>query len=98
MTIQTMKDFGIGAGQLFIGGRWVEAAGRDRREIRNPATEAAVDAVPSSNLEDADLANYAASARNFGLAFPMANMIVMSHSPPEGRKAIIHTVELANEL
>ena len=60
MTIQTMKDFGIGAGQLFIGGRWVEAAGRDRREIRNPANEMLVDAVPSSTIEDADRAVAAA--------------------------------------
>ena len=24
MTIQTMRDFGIGEGQLYIGGRWVD--------------------------------------------------------------------------
>jgi lactaldehyde dehydrogenase / glycolaldehyde dehydrogenase len=35
MTIQTMRDFGIGEGQLYIGGRWVDSASRDRREIES---------------------------------------------------------------
>lgn len=60
MTIQTIKDFGIGAGQLFIGGRWVDSAGRDRREIRNPKDASTVDAVASSTIEDADRAVAAA--------------------------------------
>ena len=60
MTIQTIKDFGIGAGQLLIGGRWVDSAGKDRREIFNPKDGSTVDAVPSSTLEDADRAVAAA--------------------------------------
>ena len=50
------------------------------------------------NLADADPAAYAQSVRNFGDAFPQAQRIVMSHSPPEGRKAIGRTLELALEL
>ena len=47
MTVQTMRDFGIGEGQLFIGGRWVDLASRERREIANPKDESIVAAVPS---------------------------------------------------
>ena len=36
MTIQTMRDFGIGEGQLFVGGRWVNSASAERREIAKP--------------------------------------------------------------
>ena len=50
------------------------------------------------NLADADTAHYAAAARNFGAAFSQATTIVMSHSQPEGREAIRHTVALAEEL
>ena len=46
MTIQTMRDFGIGEGQLYIGGRWVDSASRERREIANPKDESIVAAVP----------------------------------------------------
>lgn len=60
MTIQTPKDFGIGAGQLFIGGRWVDSGSRERREIRNPKDATPVDAVASSTVEDADRAVAAA--------------------------------------
>ena len=60
MTIQTMRDFGIGAGQLFIGGRWVESASSERREIHNPKDETPVATVPSSSIEDADRAVAAA--------------------------------------
>ena len=60
MTIQTMRDFGIGEGKLFIGGRWVDSASRDRREIANPKDESIVAAVPSSTTEDADRAVAAA--------------------------------------
>jgi lactaldehyde dehydrogenase/glycolaldehyde dehydrogenase len=60
MTIQTMRDFGIGAGQLFIGGRWVESASSERREIQNPKDETPVATVPSSSIEDADRAVAAA--------------------------------------
>ena len=40
MTIQTMRDFGIGEGQIYIGGHWVDSASRERREIENPKTRA----------------------------------------------------------
>jgi lactaldehyde dehydrogenase/glycolaldehyde dehydrogenase len=60
MTIQTMRDFGIGEGQLYIGGRWVDSASRERREIENPKDESVVAAVPSSTVEDADRAVAAA--------------------------------------
>src|ERR1700688_3920794 len=60
MTIQTMGDFGIGEGQLYIGGRWVDSASRDRREIENPKDESVVAAVASSTIEDADRAVAAA--------------------------------------
>src|ERR1700722_3598644 len=60
MTIQTMRDFGIGEGQLYIGGRWVDSASRERREIANPTDESIVAAVPSATIEDADRAVAAA--------------------------------------
>ena len=60
MTIQTMRDFGIGEGQLYIGGRWVNSASRERREIANPKDESLVALVPSSTIEDADRAVAAA--------------------------------------
>jgi lactaldehyde dehydrogenase / glycolaldehyde dehydrogenase len=60
MTIQTVRDFGIGAGQIYIGGKWVDSASRDRREILNPKDETPVDTVASSNIEDADRAVAAA--------------------------------------
>ncbi|MBZ9938445.1 aldehyde dehydrogenase family protein [Mesorhizobium sp. BR1-1-16] len=60
MTIQTMRDFGIGDGQLFIGGRWVDSASRERREIENPKDQSIVAAVASSTIEDADRAIAAA--------------------------------------
>src|SRR6202167_4040550 len=60
MTIQTMRDFGIGEGQLYIDGRWVDSTSRDRREIENPKDESVVALVPSSTTEDADRAVAAA--------------------------------------
>ncbi len=60
MTIQTMRDFGIGEGQLYIGGRWVDSASRDRREIANPKDESVVALAPSFTTEDADRAVAAA--------------------------------------
>ena len=60
MTIQTIKDYGIGAGQILIGGRWVESTGKDRREIRSPTDGSAVDVAPVSTLQDADRAVAAA--------------------------------------
>ena len=50
------------------------------------------------NLMDADTGHFAAAARAFGQAFPNAQTIVMSHSPPQGREAIAHTVKLAEAL
>lgn len=58
----------------------------------------ASDAPTLGNLSDADTAAYAQSVRNFGAAFPDASLIVMSHSPPEGRKAIQRSLALALEL
>lgn len=49
------------------------------------------------NLADADVANYAAAARRFGAAFPAASTILMSHSAPEGREAIRHTIRMAED-
>jgi lactaldehyde dehydrogenase/glycolaldehyde dehydrogenase len=60
MTIQTMRDFGIGEGQIYVGGRWVDSASRERREIENPKDESVVAAVASSTTEDADRAVAAA--------------------------------------
>lgn len=56
------------------------------------------DSATLGNLADADTAAYAQSVRNFAAAFPDASLIVMSHSPPEGRKAIARSLELAEEL
>ncbi|ABC63608.1 subclass B1 metallo-beta-lactamase [Erythrobacter litoralis] len=56
------------------------------------------DASNLGNLADADTAAYAQSVRNFAAAFPDARTIAMSHSPPEGRKAIERTLDLAEEL
>lgn len=50
------------------------------------------------NLMEADLENYADSARRFGEAFPWATTIVMSHSAPEGRVAIGHTIDMAKQF
>ena len=58
----------------------------------------ASDSPTLGNLADADTAAYAQSVRNFGAAFSDASLIVMSHSPPEGRKAIARSLELAEEL
>ena len=60
MLIQTPKDFGIGRGQIFVGGSWVDSASTDRREIFNPKDESAVDAVAAGSIEDADRAVAAA--------------------------------------
>jgi lactaldehyde dehydrogenase/glycolaldehyde dehydrogenase len=68
MTIQTIKDFGVGAGQVFIGGAWVGAAGRDEREIRNPKNGEHVDIVAVSSPEDADRAVAAARKAQPGWA------------------------------
>ncbi len=56
------------------------------------------DSPTLGNLGDADTAAYAQSVRNFAVAFPDAGLIVMSHSSPEGRRAISHSLELAQEL
>jgi lactaldehyde dehydrogenase/glycolaldehyde dehydrogenase len=60
VSIQKIKDFGVGAKQVFIGGAWVGAAGREEREIRNPKNGEHVDVVAASSLEDADRAVAAA--------------------------------------
>jgi glyoxylase-like metal-dependent hydrolase (beta-lactamase superfamily II) len=56
------------------------------------------DSTSLGNLDDADLAAYEQSVRNFSAAFPDAGLIVMSHSPPETRDAINRTLELAATL
>ena len=55
-----MREFGIGRGQIFIGGRWVDSGSRDRREIQNPKDETHVDEVASGGVEDVDRAVAAA--------------------------------------
>ena len=60
MLIQRPQDFGIGRGQIFVGGSWVDSAGSDRREIFDPKDESAVDAVAAGTTEDADRAVAAA--------------------------------------
>jgi lactaldehyde dehydrogenase/glycolaldehyde dehydrogenase len=80
MSVHAIGDFGIGSGQLFIGGRWVDSASTDRREIRNPKDETVIDAVASSNLEDADRAVAAAKK-----AQPAWNA-----ATPMERAALIH--------
>src|SRR5271163_4061143 len=54
MTVHSIRNFGIGRGQILIGGRWVDAVSRDRREIQNPKDETSVDEVASSGVDDAD--------------------------------------------
>lgn len=49
------------------------------------------------NLADADVDYYATAARNFGEAFPQAGTILMSHSAPDTRKAIRHTIRMAED-
>ena len=56
------------------------------------------DSPTLGNLADADTAAYAQSVRNFAAAFSEAGLIVMSHSPPEGHKAIQRSLELAGKL
>ncbi|WP_240957026.1 MBL fold metallo-hydrolase [Pseudopontixanthobacter vadosimaris] len=56
------------------------------------------DAKTLGNLADADVANYASAARSFGAAFPAADTILVSHSPPQDRRAIAHTIALAERL
>ncbi len=60
MTVQIMRDFGVGDGQLFIGGRWVDAAGKDRRTVANPKDGSTVAAVAEGTTEDVDRAVAAA--------------------------------------
>lgn len=60
MIMQAMRDFGIGEGQIYVGGRWVDSAGRDRREIENPKDESVLTAVAHGTVEDADRAVAAA--------------------------------------
>src|ERR1700689_1038140 len=54
MTVHSIRNFGIGRGQIFIGGRWVDSVSRDRREIRNPKDETSVDEVASSGEENVE--------------------------------------------
>jgi len=68
MTIQTATDFGIGRGQIFVGGRWIASASPDHREIFNPKDESAVDAVAAGTVEDADRAVAAAKKAQPGWA------------------------------
>ena len=56
------------------------------------------DSKTLGNLADANTEAYAQSARNFAAAFPGFEIVAMSHSQPEGREAIAHTVELAEKL
>ena len=49
----------------YVGGRWVEAAGRETREVRNPATDEVLARVPLSGPAEVDAAVAAAAA-----AFP----------------------------
>jgi lactaldehyde dehydrogenase/glycolaldehyde dehydrogenase len=60
MTLHPIRDFGIGRGQIFVDGRWVDSASAGRRQIRNPKDETAVDEVASGDVEDADRAVAAA--------------------------------------
>jgi len=41
---------------LFIGGNWIEAAGRDTAPVINPATGAALGRLPLATKADLDLA------------------------------------------
>lgn len=68
MHIQKPGDFGIGSGQVFVGGAWVDSASTDRCEILNPADETAVDAVAAGSTEDADRAVAAARKAQPGWA------------------------------
>lgn len=56
------------------------------------------DAQTLGNLADADRENYAAAAARFGAAFPAADTVLVSHSPPQDREAIAHTIALAERL
>ncbi len=67
MTNQTMRDFGIGEGQIFVGGRWADSASQDRREIQNPKDEQVIAAVAKGTIEDADRAIAAAAQGAAGL-------------------------------
>jgi lactaldehyde dehydrogenase/glycolaldehyde dehydrogenase len=60
MTIPALRDFGIGHGQIFVGGGWVDSATAERREIFNPANETLAESVAAGNAEDADRAVAAA--------------------------------------
>lgn len=86
MTVQTMRDFGIAENQVYIGGRWVDSAGRERREIENPKDGSIVAAVPAATIEDADRAvaaarkaqpgwNAATSLERGALLHKLANLI-----------------------
>src|SRR6202012_4897453 len=77
-------DFGIGEGQIFVGGAWRASTSSARREIRNPASESIVAAVAAGSTEEADRA--VAAARK---AQPSWN----AHTPME-RAACLH--KLAN--
>jgi lactaldehyde dehydrogenase/glycolaldehyde dehydrogenase len=81
---QTLKDFGIGRGQIFVGGAWTASSSTDHREIYSPTDESTVDAVAAGSIEDADRA--VAAARK---AQPAWNALT-----PMARAGFIH--KLAN--
>ena len=56
------------------------------------------DSATLGNLADADIGEYESSALRVERAFPDALFVAMSHSQPEGREALQHTIDLAEEL
>lgn len=65
---------------LYIGGRWIEADGRDEQDICNPATGGAIAALPLASAADLDEA-LAAAERGFAL---------WRATPADTRSAILH--------
>src|SRR5687768_4839148 len=48
--------------QLYIGGEWIDPAGEDTLEVRNPATEQVIARIPAGTPDDVDRAVTAARA------------------------------------
>ena len=55
-------------GMMYVGGRWIDSAGRNSLAVENPADESVIATIPEGLAEDADVALDAAKAAQPGRA------------------------------
>ena len=55
-------------GMMYVGGRWIDSAGRNSLAVENPADESVIATIPEGLAEDADVALDAAKAAQPGWA------------------------------